>query len=321
VFGEREFECIYDLKSRLNNQDFEEMKPSGLLLFLFMLSFSISGQILNRSFELAEVIEPNAPPLCWEHENYAGIQNEFFPLTESGLVLNWNIEEPNDGDYFLVVHTGGFAGKNDRSVLEATAFQQIFLPAWTLIRGVYYFGTSDYYPYFDYGAIRLVPYNDPNDPNTPCDPNDPNTCPPVLQTIELARCSVNEVGNFGSTGAWIPFSYTILPQQEGAYKLIISVADVLDTLYESFFAVDNLSICGPLTPLGDVTRDCCVNMDDLAFFSHEWLQVCSIDPNYPNYFDPNQTDPNCMCADFTKDNIVDSNDLYPLHENWLINDL
>jgi hypothetical protein len=321
------------------------MKLSGLLLYLLLLlSFSISGQVLNRSFELTDPMEPNCVPLYWEHENYACVHSEFIPVTERvpSEPLTWSIAEAADGDFFLVLSTGAFEDKNDASVSYAKVWQQVFLPAWTLIRGAYYFGTSDYRPYYDYGSVELIPFVDPNNPCDPNDPNDPNNtngCPD-LSVIELARCSVNDVGDFGGTEAWVPFSYTILPQQEGVYDMILSVKDGTDSIFESFFAIDNLSICGPLTPLGDVTQDCHVNMDDLALFSRKWLQICTIDPNDPNYiwdpndpgyiWDPNDpgyvdpnnlSDPECMCADFTWDNVVDANDLYPLHDNWLINDL
>jgi hypothetical protein len=313
------------------------MKLSGLLLYLLLiLSFSISGQILNRSFELAVPMEPNGIPLHWKHENYTCVHSEFTPVTERLKPLTWSITDAADGDFFLVMSTGAFENRNDSSISQAKVWQQIFLPAWTLIQGVYFFGTSDYRPYYDYGAIELVPFVDPNNPCDPNDPNNLNGCP-ELSVIELARCSVYDVGDFGSTKAWVPFSYTILPQQEGIYDMVLSVKDGTDSVYESFLAIDNLSICGPLTPLGDVTQDCHVNMDDLAFFSREWLQICSIDPNTlpdpndpdyisdpndPGYIDPNNlSNPDCMCADFTRDNIVDVNDLYPLHDNWLISDI
>jgi hypothetical protein len=319
------------------------MKPSGLLLFLlFILSFSISGQILNRSFELSIPMDPNgtfpyfSPPIDWNHKNYAGVHSQFVPDNDRKQLLEWNISGPVDGDFFLVMTTGNLGLGSDASISEARAWQRIFLPAWTSISGSYYFGTSDYRPYPDFGAIKLFPFIDPNNPCDPNDPNNLNGCP-ELSVIELAKCSVDEVGDFGSTGAWIPFSYTILPQQEGLYDLLLFVKDGTDTVYESYFAVDNLTICGPMTPFGDVNKDCYVNMEDLSFFSHEWLKTCSIDPNTlpdpndpgyisdpndPNYVDPNHlSDPNCMCADFNQNNIVDVNDLYPLEENWLINDI
>jgi hypothetical protein len=315
------------------------MKLSGLLLYLlFILSFSISGQILNRSFEQTEPNEPNGPPLYWNHENYTSVQSEFFPITERILQnpLKWGITGPYDGSSFLVMSTGPYEGKSDAAVSEAKVWQRIFLPAWTLIQGAYFFGTSDYRPYYDYGAVQLFPFVDPNNP---CDPNDPNNLDgcPQLSMIELTRCSVNDVGDFGSTDGWVPFSYTISPKQEGVYDMVLTVKDGTDAVYESFFAIDDLSMCGPLSPLGDINKDCNVNMDDLASFSREWLQVCSIDPNSipdpndPNYIsdpnaigyiDPNNlSDPNCICADFNRNNIVDANDLYPIYDNWLINDI
>jgi hypothetical protein len=334
------------------------MKPSGLLLYLLLiLSFSISGQILNRSFELTVPTEPNGspvyfiPPLNWQYENYAGVHDKFFPVTERGRVPDWSITNAFDGDRFLVLTTGNLGPGSDLRISEAKVWQRVFLPAWTLIQGVYFFGTSDYWPYNDYGAVQLIPFVDPNypcdpnnpcnrnDPNNPCDPNDTNNlnCCPQLSTIELARCSVKDVGDFGNTGGWVPFSYTISPKQEGIYDMVLIVKDGIDSVYESYFAIDDLSICGPLSPIGDVNKDCHVDMDDLAFFSREWLQTCSIDPNSipdpndpnyisdpnaPGYIDPNNlTDPNCMCADFTRDNVVDANDLYPIYDNWLIKDI
>jgi hypothetical protein len=298
------------------------MKLPGLLLFfLFILSISVFGQLYNRSFELAA--EPNTPyfipPLYWNYENYAGIQNGIFDPNNPDPRVTWTIPPAHDGNYYLLLSTGGFGPYSDSDISFSSASQQVYLPAGTLIRGVYFFGTCDWQPYDDFGVIELkpVPCN-PNNPNNPCDPNAPNYSG-NLTTIQLAYCSVKNVGDYGSTEQWIPFSRTILPQEKGVYDLILHVEDVADVFYESYFAVDDLAVCGPQTPLGDLTCDCTVDLQDLSLFSRQWLKPCYSEPNI---MDPNNIpDPNCLCADFSKDYKVDANDLDLFRQNWLLTDL
>jgi len=300
------------------------MKPSGLLLsFLFLLSTSVPGQIFNRSFEQA--VEPNAtyftPPLGWKCENYAGIHTgPFEPNNSHSGGIKWTIPDPNnEGDYYLVLSTGDLGPDSDPLIKKASASQRLYLPAGTRIQGEYFFGTCDYRPYYDFGEIDLIPApcdpNNPNDPNSPCDPNAPHYSG-KLTSIQLARCSVADVGDFGSTERWISFSRTLLPREEGIYDLILRVEDGTDTIFESYLAVDDLAICGPQTPVGDMSCDCTVNLQDLSLLSRAWLETCPTDPNIIN-------DPNCLSvyADFSKDGKVDANDLDLFRENWLLTGL
>jgi hypothetical protein len=315
------------------------MKPTvSLLFFLLLLSLSVLGrmQILNRSFELAA--EPSTPyfipPLWWEYENYAGIHTgPFEPNNLNSNLRKWNeIPSRGDGNFYLILSTGDLGLGSDRLIKKSHVSQRLYLPAKTLIEGAYFFGTCDYRPYYDFGAIELRPApcdpNNPNDPNNPCDPNAPNYYG-NLTPIQLARCSVSEVGDFGSTGHWISFSRIISPDEEGSYNLTLSVEDGSDQIIESYFAVDDLRICGPGVLPGDLCPDCIVDLQDFSLFSKEWLEICPIDPNIPK--DPNDPnvpidpsditiiDPNCLCiyADFSKDGKVDVNDLDIFKDDWL----
>jgi hypothetical protein len=309
------------------------MRPAGSLLFLlWIFSVSVFGQILNRSFELAAPVEPNGPPvyftspLYWNCENYAEIRSGSFDPNNDKT--NWTIPGPYEGDYYLLLSTGGFGPYEDIDIARSTVCQRIYLPARTLIQGVYFFGTCDWKPFSDTGAIELIPHNDPNDPNAPY----------LWNSIPLVQCSVDKVGNYGSTEDWQAFSYLISPEEEGYYDLTLSVQDGKDNTVESYLAVDDLRICGPGVLLGDLCPDCRVDLQDLSLFSKEWLEICPTidpnvppDPNDPNIpsdpnvpVDPNNIiDPNCLCiyADFTRDKKVDVNDLDLFQKNWLLDNL
>ncbi|HML76602.1 MAG TPA: hypothetical protein PKB02_19075, partial [Anaerohalosphaeraceae bacterium] len=83
------------------------MRPLGLQLFiLLIISFSVFGQIQNRSFELAVPSEPNTlpfvPPLHWDFVNYAGLHSVFHPSINYNQSVKWWIPNPVDGEKFLV---------------------------------------------------------------------------------------------------------------------------------------------------------------------------------------------------------------------------
>jgi len=321
------------------------MRPLGLQLFiLLIISFSVFGQVQNRSFELAVPSEPNTlpftPPLHWEFINYAGVHSVFYPsINYNQTSVKWWIPNPVDGEKFLVLSTGDMGPGSDGRIALSQAYQDIFLPAGTTITGSFFFGTCDYRPFTDTGTIELLPIVDPNNP--PLYP---------LQNIPIASCSVEIVGDYGSTGTWKDFSYTISPEEEGLYTLLLTVKDGgSDTIYESYLAVDNLLICGPGVLVGDLNKDCTVNLDDLSLFSREWLCICDThpwdpkDPNDPNtiisvqdflppdfsvIYASNNSDPNilpdpnslCIYADFNRNYVVEPNDFIPLTDNWLKTD-
>jgi hypothetical protein len=87
---------------------------------------------------------------------------------------------------------------------------------------------------------------------------------------------------------WKPFSYTFKPGEAGTYRMVIRVADAIDYGYESSLAVDNLvispSLPGPWCNyklVGDLNRDCRVNLSDFAMMSENWLADCNVDPDDP----------------------------------------
>ena len=96
------------------------MRPLGLQLFiLLIISFSVFGQIQNRSFELAVPSEPNTlpftSPLHWEFINYAGIHSVFHPsINYNQTSVKWWIPNPVDGEKFLVLSTGDMGPGTDR---------------------------------------------------------------------------------------------------------------------------------------------------------------------------------------------------------------
>jgi hypothetical protein len=164
-----------------------------------LLSISVLGQmqILNRSFEDAAPIDPDnpfyyfTPPLDWDYENYAALHSG--PFDPNTTNTHWVIPGPYEGNYYLLLSTGGFGPYpyQDGDISKAFVRQRLYLPAKTSIQGAYFFGTTDWKPYSDTGTIELIPHNDPNDPNVPF----------LWHSILLAQCSVDDVGSYGSTVA------------------------------------------------------------------------------------------------------------------------
>jgi hypothetical protein len=186
------------------------------------------------------------------------------------------------------------------------------VPAYSIIEGVYFFGTCDYMPFRDLASIDLIPYIDPN-----------SGVSDTRSTIVLANCSVDIVGSFQSTEEWKPFSYIVDANQEGLYDLIISVQDGGgDNVYESYLALDALSICGPGELMGDINADCYVDMQDLSQLSQYWLCEC-VDPNVTPIPESFLSDPNsysyqkCLFSDLDRSVVVEPNDLALMSENWL----
>ena len=95
----------------------------------------------------------------------------------------------------------------------------------------------------------------------------------------------------------------------------VGVYDVADFLYKSYLAVDNIRICQAMPSLGDINRDCKVDLEDFSILAIAWLADCEsvTDPDSPLY-DP---DIPCHQADTDGSNFVDANDLTPVTNHWL----
>ena len=267
------------------------------------------------------------PPLFWERfpdpntidDCYAALRSSFNPLR-----VDWEITAPYEGDRFVLLSTGG-EYDDPKSIIACTIVQEVFLDAGDTIMGAYFFGTSDYLPYNDYASIIL-------DPVPPDEPGEPNTNKPIL----LAECDVETVGDYGSTqdlspstNGWVAFSHVIEPNQIGSYNFMCKVKDVEDRMLNSYLAIDGVYICRGGIPLGDLNRDCKVDLADYSILSKAWLSFCSVpsvddpdfpgDPNdYPEPADPSIMDA-CLSADIDDSWFVDANDLMIMADDWLIN--
>ncbi len=271
------------------------------------------------------------PPIRWERiphpsstnecDCYAGLHPSF-----ASTETTWEITHPFQGNSFVLLSTGDLDGDAEPDLASGGSIlsQTIFLYAGDTITGAYFFGTTDYRPYNDYASIYLeLAAEDPNDyPNAP-----------AYFSIPGTQCNVEAVGDYKSTlrlspktDGWIPFSYTVEPNQAAPYFLRCEVADDRDTIYESYYAVDNLRICRGGQSIADLNWDCDVDLSDYSIISEAWLAFCPdipiTDPNFPG--DPNDfptpADPNtsCQMADLDNSWFVDPNDLIILSDQWLI---
>ena len=274
-------------------------------VLIVCITAPVFAQIYNGDFEGGvELIEQNSPnfndfnaPLDWERENYAAVVDNFIPdpAPDQGNYDNWLIDTeigllPYHNQSFVVLSTGDF----DPDPQKAQIWQNIAVKAGERISGVYFFGTCDYPQFDDYATITLIP-----DANSD------------LRDIVLVRVSARDVGQFSSMAGWERFEYTFSQAEAGTYELVLHVTDLIDLIYESYLAVDNITIC-TAPEYGDLNYDCKTNMLDFALFAQDWSQDCS-DPNYLE--DPNN---NCRHGTDIDDNgPVDFNDLYLMERFWL----
>jgi hypothetical protein len=182
--------------------------------------------ILKPGFEYAiyDPITDLNRPVDWSYENYANVVSSYTPVTERGKILDWSIDAPCEGNSFLVLTTGSVGSTPESAISYAKVYQETTFHVGEELSFNWFFGTSDYRPYYDYGLASLVPVN-------PAD---------NLNVIDLVRISVNDVGDFGSTNGWQYTSFTFNTANAGRYNLVFEVHDGTDVVYESFFAVDNI---------------------------------------------------------------------------------
>jgi hypothetical protein len=204
------------------------MERRCIQLICLMIPFLCvsAAAVLNSGFEQA-VFEPATGlnrPVNWSYENYANVVSSYEPVTEHGMILNWFIEAPCEGNSFLVLSTGGVGASLDIDISYAKVYQETTFYAGEELSFNWFFGTSDWRPFCDYGLASLIPAN-------PAD---------NLSVIELVRISVNDVGDFGSTNGWQYVSFTFDTANAGRYNLVFEVYDFEDPVYESFLAIDNI---------------------------------------------------------------------------------
>ena len=135
--------------------------------------------------------------------------------------------------------------------------QQIQFYPGQRLSGVYFFGTCDYLNFNDYAEIELV--------------GEPNS-------ILLMHIDISDVGSHSSNEGWQRFKYTFTEETAGQYDLTFTVRDMVDRYFESYLAVDGLSICDSPPPYGDINYDCHVDIFDFALLAADWYKA-SNDPN------------------------------------------
>lgn len=274
-----------------------------IFIAILLLCAASRAAIINGKFEAADsngVLDDKGhffyPPEDWERVNYTAVLDKFVPDSNEGNYGLWkiDIEEgllPIEGQSFVLLTTGDIYPNPRWASLE----QEIFVKADQIISGYYFFGTLDWSTYSDWANITLVP----------ADSNE------SLRSIVLVDVSVRDVGSYSSMDGWKYFEYTFNAEEQGTYTLLIRVDDYSDEFYTSYFAIDDLLLCDFQT-VGDINRDCHVNLEDFSWMAVDWLRDC----NDPGYF----SEPGSNCyrgTDLSGDGPVDYNDLAIIGENWL----
>lgn len=275
-----------------------------VLVFVFLLIFSNIARchIINGNFEQTEPNDFGADPTGWTTQNYARVHSSFTPVFERGQKATWHFEDntivPYSGEKFLVLSTGDMGA--DHLTTFGLAMQACQFEAGKTVMGRYFFGTGDYLGWNDYAEIKLIPV----------DPNDRN-----IRSILVEYVDVAQVGDYGSTNGWIPFSHTFTEEDEGYYYLTFAVYDKIDAIFKSYLAIDHVETVS-LPPGGDFNADGKVDNLDLAIFFNALYQDCE-DPNsICTYIDAAGNE---RSFDYTGDGLVTPADAAPLIKNWLWN--
>jgi hypothetical protein len=248
-------------------------------------------------FDFNDTFDINTPT-GWICENYTDVVSNFIPHPEpdQGSFENWRINTktglfPFEGNYFLVLSTGDVRPEPT----YAKVWQTITVATGDKLTGVYFFGTCDYLVYDDFGEIKLIA--------------EPNL---GLSDMTLVRISITDVGSHGSLSGWTRFEHTFEANEAGNYNLVISVNDDIDSIWDTYFAVDGLALCKNASQFGDINGDCTTNFQDFALLAADWLSNC----NNPDVFN----DPNSNCrlgTNLTGNGLIDNNDLQIMSEYWL----
>jgi hypothetical protein len=259
-----------------------------VVAIFFAASCSLNAQILSGSFEGDPNLlwDPNGP---WDVNGLAPQIVSAFVATDKYL-RQITIQSVN-GSSFVLLKTGG--GNSSTDFSEIT--QIVTVNAGDTISGVYFFSTIDWVPSWNDAANIYLSLYDPCSPG----PNPPDSNSPEPKKddhlyygieIPLAYHDVNTVAIYrsqrgGAMADWKRFFYTFQPGEEGTYRLVLRVADAIDEGYQSTLAVDALSItAGPpgpwcdFKPVGDINRDCKVDIVDFAMMAENWLINCNITP-------------------------------------------
>jgi hypothetical protein len=262
----------------------EQDKAMRVYLFIPTLIFThvaFAGQILNGGFEA----DPNVP-LYWQADpnGYPPEILTVFSAQDYGSRNSNVVLTPYEGKQFLLIQSGENYGEPYYGQLT----QSISLNAGQEITGAYFFATSDYVPWYDWGEITLIPED-------PCS---------NLAQINLVHVSVSDVGDFNSMPGWATFSHIIEPNEAGTYNLVLFVSNYGDHNLASFFAVDGLRIICNNFAQGDINGDCKVDLYDFALLAAQWMNIC----DHISW---------CNNTDINHTGAVDFADLSIMAANWL----
>ena len=264
------------------------------IITLCLFCLYVNAGIYNGDFEIVDPNENNLVPSGWQGENYAFYHSEFTPSPENGQQLVWLVDPvlPFHGEKFVVLSTGDIGP--DSSITYAKLTTTFTAGPEQVITGKYFFGTCDYIPYFDKATIRLIPTN--------------GRRPLLLLTV-----TVENVGTYCSMPGWKSFSYRFSSTQFGEYTFEARVDDIDDTIYKSYFMLDNIRVVNA-PPACDYYPDLVIDMKDIGVLN--------------SHLGQDSTDPNNMCEytnvlgeinniDYNGDGVVDEQDMLPLAEYWL----
>lgn len=267
-------------------------------IVLIWLVGSGGADIFNGGFELSDPVNSFGvkPPTGWKSNNYTNTVSRLEMDLINWRVFNWNSNivanglDPYEGGYLVLLSTGNV--EPDR-IRYAKLSQEITIQKGERISGVFFFGACDYLPFDDYAEIRLMP-----DPNTMPDPNN------IITLVSISITTLG-MGDYASTDGWEYFEYVFSQQEAGKYTLVIGVYDDIDLIYNSYLAVDALSLC-QAPDNGDVNNDCDVDLQDFSLLASDWLKDCA---------DPNEScHPN---TELSGDDIIDFGDLDLFLNYWM----
>jgi hypothetical protein len=162
----------------------------GLLLFQCIICAQCAGECVIFSDPNDYIDDPNVlqnglfecgdpnlteydftPPIYWERiphpessiyssvppvpiDCYAALHSSFNPdPNNQNANVNWSIDDPYEGDTFVLLSTGGFDEIEDGEIIGAKISQKVLLNEGDVILGAYFLGTTDYPNYNDYGRI------------------------------------------------------------------------------------------------------------------------------------------------------------------------
>ena len=231
----------------------------------------------------------NNIPIGWDYFNEVLSETILLPdISTGGAPWHWRIDHdiglsPFAGDRMLTLTTSA----NDE--LVSSAWRVISVQGGQVIKGMFWIGTCDYFPYNDWFTIILYPVDS------------------VLNDeIVIFRYEVSDIGDYSSLGAWMRFQYAFTEEQAGDYILTIYTSDFGDAIYSSQMALDRVTICWDVTGEADLNCDCVVDLNDLAVVLNDWMIMC-----LDQYAD-------CLGGtDLNGDGIVDGGDLFEMNKYWL----